>query len=186
MEVTQSERSTAAKWLMRVNLGCGLVSGFALLLMMVVGAVDVAGTNLDVLGLTSAPVPAAFEFMATMMVVNVFLAMSLGQSRRAHIRVEVLVNLLPRGGQRTADVVQHLFSMVLFALIAWFGWSGALHSLSVGEYEPGIINYPVWPARLVLAFGATLMAVQCLFDLLGVFRPRLRANEDAHPAPPIS
>ena len=82
--------------MMKLNLACAVLSGIALLMMMVVGALDVIGTNLDMIGLPSHPIPAAFEFMATMMVVSVFLAMSLGQARRTHIRVEVLVDKLPR------------------------------------------------------------------------------------------
>lgn len=168
---------------MRVNLGCALLSGFALLAMMCMGALDILGSNLDVLGLTATPVPAAFEFMATMMVVNVFLGISLGQARRRHVRVELLIKILPRPLQIASDVLAHGLSLALFTLIAWFGWQSGLHSTNVGEYTAGLIQYPVWPARLVLAFGATLMALQCLFDLLGVFIPQLRSDEPSTQAP---
>jgi TRAP-type C4-dicarboxylate transport system permease small subunit len=172
-----SEPYAVARWLMRVNLWCGLGSGFALLAMMIMGTLDVLGTNLDLIGLTASPIPAAFEFMATMMVVNVFLAMSLAQSRKEHIRVEVLVNLLPARLRVAADVLAHGFSMTLFVLIAWYGWKSGMHATEVGEYAPGLINFPVWPARLVLAFGASLMAVQYAFDLIGLFIRPMRTRE---------
>lgn len=176
------ERYAAARWLMRANLWCGLASGFALLAMMVMGALDVLGTNLDMIGLPAKPIPAAFEFMATMMVVNIFLAMSLAQSRRQHIRVEVLVNLLPAGWRTAADALAYGFSMALFVLIALFGWKSGMHATNVGEYAPGLINFPVWPARLVLAFGASLMAVQCAFDLVGLFvRPMATSEAEFDP-----
>ena len=92
-------RLVAAKVLLRINLICGLLSGISLLMMMIVGAADVIGTNLDIIGIQSQPIPAAFEFMATMMVVTVFLATALGQARCNHIRVEVLVKMLPRSFQ---------------------------------------------------------------------------------------
>ena len=172
------QRSLLVDRFMRINLACGILSGIALLLMMSVGAIDVVGTNLDIVGLESAPVPAAFEFMTTMMVVCVFLAMSLGQARRAHIRVEVLVNLLPRPLQSVTDLVRYGLSMAFFGAIAWFGCLSAIHSFSVGEYAPGIINFPIWPARLFLAFGASLISIQCAFDLLGVFWPRFGATDE--------
>ena len=176
----QSERSPAARLLLRLNLWCGLLSGMALLLMMVMGAADVIGTNLDMIGLQSRPIPAAFEFMATMMVVTVFLATALGQARRNHIRVEVLVNKLPPAGQRILAVFRHILSAGMWGLIAWYGWKSGLHSVSVGEYAPGLINFPVWPARLVLGFGATVMTLQCVFDLLAVFSRRFDATDMAH------
>lgn len=157
------------------------------MLMMLAGAADVIGTNLDIVGLRSRPVPAAFEFMATMMVVTVFLAVSLGQSRRGHIRVEVIVNRLPPALQKAANVLQYVLSALLFGLIARFAWPAAMHSFNVGEYAPGIINFPIWPARFILAFGASLMTLQCLFDLLSVFSSRFDATDREHlNRPPIS
>ncbi len=169
-----------ARWLLRVNLACGLLSGIALLMMMVMGAADVIGTNLDLVGIQSRPIPAAFEFMATMMVVTVFLATSLGQARRNHIRVEVLVNRLPPAGRKFFELLQHLLSAGMWGLIAWYGWKAGVHSVSVGEYAPGLIKFPVWPARLILGFGATLMTVQCLFDLLAVLNQRFDATDMEH------
>ncbi len=158
--------------MMKLNLACAVLSGIALLMMMVVGALDVIGTNLDMIGLPSHPIPAAFEFMATMMVVSVFLAMSLGQARRTHIRVEVLVDKLPRPLRQLADLIRHVLTMAFFVCIAYFGALSAFHSFNVGEYAPGIINFPVWPSRMFLAFGASLVSVQCVFDLIGVLSPR--------------
>jgi TRAP-type mannitol/chloroaromatic compound transport system permease small subunit len=68
----------------------------------------------------------------------------------------------------------------MWGLIAWFGWKSGIHSFSVGEYAPGLINFPIWPARLVLGFGATVMAVQCIFDVLAVFNQRFDATDMAH------
>jgi TRAP-type C4-dicarboxylate transport system permease small subunit len=167
----------AAQFLLRTNLFCGLLSGLALLLMMVAGAADVIGTNLDLLGLPSQPIPAAFEFMATMMVVTVFLATSLGQARRSHIQVEALVKILPGPLFRIVTVIQHGLSALFWGLIAWYGWKSGLHSVSVGEYATGLVNFPIWPARLVLGFGATLMFVQCIFDLLSVYSARFDARD---------
>jgi len=179
-EAEAGPRLPVTRWLLRTNLWCGLASGVALLLMMVMGAADVIGTNLDIVGIQSQPIPAAFEFMATMMVVTVFLATALGQARRNHIRVEVLVRMLPPGGQRVMDFIQHLLSAGMWGLIAWYGWKSGFHSVSVGEYATGLINFPTWPARLVLPFGATLMTVQCVFDLLAVFSDRFDATDMAH------
>ncbi len=155
---------------------------------MVAGAADVIGTNLDIVGLPSSPIPAVFEFMAAMMVVTVFLATTLAQSRRSHIRVEVLVDRLPEGPRKIFEAIAHLLGAVLWGLIAWFGWKSGFHSVSVGEYASGLINFPLWPARLVLGIGATLMTIQCLFDVVGVFHAPLRVvdAEDSVGQQPIS
>ena len=172
-----------AKILLKLTRGCAILAGFAILLMMLAGAADVFGTNLDVVGLRSRPIPATFEFMGAMMVVTVFLSVSYAQQRKRHIRVELLVRRLPDIWRKLADILQYALAMILFGLIARFGWAAALHSFNVGEYSTGLINFPLWPARFCLAIGVTLMTVQCLFDMLGVVFSRFRIEEDEDEPP---
>ncbi|MFZ5555734.1 MAG: TRAP transporter small permease [Pseudomonadota bacterium] len=169
----------AARPLQCVNLACAFLSGVAMLMMMAAGAADIVFSNLDKVGLPSRPIPAAFEFMATMMVVVVFLGIPLAQARRNHIRVELPVRHLPPAACRGLEFAQHALSALLFGLVAWFGWQAGLHSFRVGEFAAGLINYPIWPARFTLAFGATLMTVQCLRDAAAVFLPGAGGEEDS-------
>ena len=173
-----------AKALLILTRACAILSGVAILLMMIAGAADVVGTNLDIIGLRSRPIPATFEFMGAMMVVIVFLAVSYAQHDRRHIRVEVLVRRFPKFWQSVAEIVQFALGAIVFGMIARFTWPAAFHAFNVGEYAPGIINFPLWPARFILAFGATLMMVQCLFDLLGVVSMRFRTTAVDLPKPP--
>ena len=174
-------RHPVGRLVLRISRACAFLSGVALMLMMVAGASDVIGTNLDIVGLPSSPIPAVFEFMATMMVVTVFLGTALGQARRNHIRVEVIVNRLPPGGRKFMELIQHSLSALMWGLIAWYGWKSGFHATAVGEYAPGLINFPVWPARLILGFGASLMTVQCLFDIAGVYFSNFRVTDDEIP-----
>ena len=89
-----------------------------------------------------------------MMVVVVFFATPLAQARRAHIRVEVVYGLMPKPLQFSADVLQFLLNTVFYAFIAYFGWKAGMRSFEQGEIAPGIINFPIWPARFALFLGA--------------------------------
>lgn len=180
----KEKRSPFAVLMARINAACGVLSGIALLLMMAVGTADILTTNLNWIGLASRPLPGAFEFIGMMMVVSVFLGVSLAQARRAHIQVEMVLQMLPARGQKAAEVWHYLLGAAFFGLIAWAGWPAALHSFRIGEFAAGLINFPIWPARMFLAFGATLVAAQCTFDLLGVFSRRFRTGEAAHDEPP--
>lgn len=160
--VTKAKPKWAA-WVGKIGLVLAFMSGVAMLLMMIAGSMDIIGTNVF-----AQPVPAAFEFVATMMVVVVFFALSLAQARKAHIRVEVLYQRMPGWLQFTVDVIQYSLTAVFFGLIAYFGWKAAALGFAQGEYASGIVNFPIWPARFALAIGASLMAVQCLIDLMGL------------------
>lgn len=153
-----------ANWIGRLGLLFALISGISMLLMMIAGAVDIIGTNVF-----AWPVPATFEFMATMMVVVVFFALSLAQARKAHLRVEVLYRRMPRVLQFLADVIQYSLTIAFFGLLAYFGWKAAALGFVQGEYASGIVNFPIWPARFAMAIGATLMTLQCVVDMVGLF-----------------
>ncbi len=150
--------------LRKISLTFAFLSGGAMLLMMLAGSFDIIGTSVF-----SRPIPAAFEFIETMTVVVAFFAISLAQARRAHIRVELVYSFMPRPLQISADVLQFLLSAVFYGLIAYFGWRAGVRSFEQGEIVPGIINYPLWPARFALFLGASLMSVQCVVDLTGLF-----------------
>ncbi len=158
----------------RLNRALASVSGLAIGLMMLVGAVDILLTNIDVVGLPSQPVPGANEFIATMMVVAVFLGVPLAQQRRGHIQVDLVTQKLPASLRRACAVLAYSLSAAMFAGIAWFGWKTTAHAFGVGEFAAGSFNLPLWPARFALALGATAMVLQCLLDLVGEFVPALR------------
>jgi len=162
-----------------VNRGFAFASGIAIATMMLAGGADVVLTNLDKIGLDSRPVPGVHEFVATMMVVGVFLAVPLAQQRRGHIQVDLLTRLMPPIWRRAASVLQHSLSAALFAAIAWFGWQTTAHAWGVNEFAAGAFDLPLWPARFALALGSTVMALQCLFDLASELHPALRAAPPA-------
>ncbi|MGE3702286.1 MAG: TRAP transporter small permease, partial [Hyphomicrobiaceae bacterium] len=114
----------------------------------------------------------------------VVLGVALAQQRRGHIQVTVGHLLEPRLG-RSIEVIRHLSHGLFYALIAWFGWSVAQHSFAIGEFAAGLVNFPVWPARLALALGAALMTFQCLVDvaltLLGI-----GGQQENQPSVPLS
>ncbi len=171
-DATPVPKSGIARLLQKLRRGAAVIAGFAMLAMMLTGALDVIGTNVF-----AAPIPAAFEFMATMMVMVIFFSVALAQAQRSHIRVGVFTDNLPKPLRKLTDVLQFVCSLAFFGLIAWFGWKSGLRSFEVGEYVSGAINFPIWPARFALALGATLMMAQNLYDLIACILGREDAAE---------
>lgn len=184
--MADTSRNGLARLQMGINRTCAVLSGVAMLAMMIAGAADVIMTNLDVIGLQSRPVPGVHEFIGTMMVLSVFLAVSLAQARRSHIQVDIFTRLMPRPLQTVLSLLQSALGVAVFGLIAWFGWVRAAQAYGVGEFAAGLFDFPVWPARIVLAFGASLMTVQCLFDFIGTLMPSWSATDDQTDSAPTA
>lgn len=145
----------------RIIKGSALFAGVCLLLMMLIGAFDVILSNFF-----DYPIPGAFEFTEALMIGAIFMAIALTQSNKMHIAVDLLTSRLAEPLRIKFDLASYVLSLIFFFIIAWQGWVYGLHSLKVGEYESGLIQFPVYPAKLTLALGASIMVLQCLKDIL--------------------
>lgn len=137
-----------------------LIGGLGLLLAMVLGVADVIGTYLG------SPVPGAYEFTESAMVLVVFGGLTYAQIRRKHIRVELLyLHVRPRA-QSTMDIVAGLAAILFVILLLWQAIGEAQYSWEIDEATSGLIRFPLYPARFVLIFGAGLFLFQLILDLI--------------------
>jgi len=143
--------------LYRLDRWAALIAGLALLLMMLLGAANVVTT-----AVLAKPIAGTYELTEMLMVASTFLALALAHADDAHVRVTLLVDRLGRRTRAGFDALAQLGTAVVFAAIAWFGWSAAIHSIGVGEFSSGALPVPIWPARLALGLGASLMTLQAL------------------------
>ena len=74
------------------------------------------------------------------------------------------------GGMIYTDVFSSMFGVLgnalavlgilFFAIIVWGSYEPMLHAWTSGEYEgEGALRVPVWPARVVVVIGSTLVIV---------------------------
>jgi TRAP-type C4-dicarboxylate transport system permease small subunit len=154
-----------------LNRYAATLAGIALLLMAIVGALDVIGAAIG------RPLVGTHEITETLMVIAIFMALASAQQGNAHIRVELFTRQLSPSLQVALSIFGLACSLACFALIAYFGWSSTLRSISTGEFRQGQLSFPVWPARMALALGATLMAFQCLREIVLGLMKRPRAEQ---------
>jgi TRAP-type C4-dicarboxylate transport system permease small subunit len=152
----------AAHLVERLALVVLLVGGVGMLMSMFLGVADVVGTQI-----LSVPVPGPRELTESTMVVIVFGALTYAQIRRAHIRVELIYLRMPARVQAALDVLAGLCGLVFFGLLLWQAVNEALYSLQIGEATVGLIRFPLYPARFVLAAGTALLVVRLVLDLIG-------------------
>jgi TRAP-type C4-dicarboxylate transport system permease small subunit len=63
--------------------------------------------------------------------------------------------------QRKLRAGGDLICALFFGILAWQGWIYALKSLAIMEYQAGIVAFPVYPAKILLAVALSLMAATC-------------------------
>lgn len=142
----------------------GIVSGFATLLITLVIVVDVAGR-----ALFNAPLHMSTEISELLMVVLVYLGLAAAQQNRQNFAIDIASRRLPAAVQALVETLGYVFSLALIATLAWLSTKQAYSAFERGEAGFGIISFPIWPARFILALGLWLLALQLLCDILRYF-----------------
>jgi TRAP-type C4-dicarboxylate transport system permease small subunit len=145
----------------KLALGLLLLGALGLITSTILGFSDVVGTKFF-----DFPVPGTLEITESTMVLIVFGALAYTQSKRGHIRVEIVYNFFSPRGKALADFVTHLVAFTYFALLAWQGVIEAQYSWQIGEATMGTIRFPLLPARCLLVAGAVLLLCQLVIDLI--------------------
>lgn len=138
----------------------GVTSGFATLLIMIIVCIDVAGR-----AIFNAPFHSGTEISELLLVCLVFLGLAAAQQQRQNFAIDVLVRHLPDRVQRGFEFFGYAVSLGLLVMLAWPSSRQALISFERGESGFGIVPFPVWPARMILAIGLWLLALQFACDL---------------------
>lgn len=114
--------------------------------------------------------PGADAYAGYCMATSAFLALAPTLRRGEHIRVTLLLDHLPAGGQRTLDILCHVVAVALSGALAWFSIRLVLQSREFFDISTGLDATPLWIPQLGMATGTTLFALAFLGDLVLLLR----------------
>lgn len=108
-----------------------------------------------------------------------------------HIRIDIINSRLKPRTRHIIDVFGHLFFLLpLTLLMVWLGVPFFLHSFASGEVSASAGGLIIWPAKLLVPAGFSLLLLQALSELIkrvAVMQGRIPdpyTNTGAHGGPP--
>jgi TRAP-type C4-dicarboxylate transport system permease small subunit len=162
------------------------ISGAIRRLSLLLGAIAGAGTAL--LMLTVVPDLIARSFFGEavygmsetgifLLVLIVYLALSTAQVRKEHFHVGVLDSVVSRSTVRWLWIGRHALSALICGVFSWYATVGAVSSTLAREQSYAVVEYPIWPAKIVVAVGLILLTVQFLMDMTdAIMNPQYLPN----------
>ena len=117
------------------------------------------------------PMHGYIDIMEMMMVLLVFLTLAYCQREGGHIRMELFMTRVLRGGRRyhLAEFFHLLISLAGFGIIALFAVVETLHAREVGD-STMTIYLPTWPVRLLAAIGAIFLCLRFILQMVQSLR----------------
>jgi TRAP-type C4-dicarboxylate transport system permease small subunit len=133
------------------------IAAFCLLAIMVLGSVDAVMTNVFGGGL-----PSALEGAEVFLAVAIFLSFACSQMRDEHIKVDLLVTRAPEGIRRMSVLLTLILGAGVFSILTMETWKLAMHSWQNTERANALIDFPIYPAKFLVAYGAAVCTLEYL------------------------
>lgn len=111
-------------------------------------------------------IPGAYEIGQVAMPVLVFLALPWTFLKKNNYQLDLLYARFSDRKKLVLDVLHTLLYIVALSVWSFATVTEAIHSLSIMEYIPGLIQVPVFPSRVVIALGCLLMLLVLIRELV--------------------
>lgn len=165
--VDDSALSRLDRGLYRVEKFFGVISGLAVLALMLLAVVSVGGRNLF-----NTPLPGYVDWIQVVMPLIAFMGISFAQRDGGHIRMDIVVGQLKGRALWLAEFISTAATLLLIVLLIWGSWAHFGRSFDFGapnwSRDSTIdIGLPLWPAKLLVPVAFSVLAVRLLLQLWG-------------------
>lgn len=143
----------------RLSIGLGAVAGAGTALLMLTVVPDLIARSFfgeAVYGMSESGI--------FLLVLIVYLSLSVAQVRKEHFHVGVLDTVVSMRQLQWLWVFRHVVSALVCGVFSWYATLGAYASTVKLEQSYAVIEYPIWPAKIVVAFGLVLLTIQFVID----------------------
>jgi len=142
----------------RASSAVGHFGAWCIFALMVTGVVGI------ITRFSGAPLSGIISLSIFIFISSVYLLFAYAQVRDSHVAVHFVLSRLPSKHRLVMESVTTFLSSVACFFLVWASWLYAWESLMIGERMHGEPYYPVYPAKLCVAIGATIFFLQLVAD----------------------
>jgi len=112
------------------------------------------------------PIEGYIDFMSMMMSILVFVTVAYSQREGGHIRVEIFIDKVLKGG-RAFHIVESIFLLIALATFSIIAVSSAVDTVEayMANDISMTVHFPLWPARMWVPIGCALLCIRFALQL---------------------
>ena len=153
------------RWLERIIVVLGIISTVLIIILMSLTTMDVVLRYIF-----GSPIKGAYEVSEMFFLAAVFLGLAYTQLFREHVNADLLVSRLSKRTNLILETIMLLLALFIYALFSWKGMGAFWSSFIEGEYRWGLIRIPLWPARLMIPLGVSVLCLRFIGEIVINFR----------------
>lgn len=151
-----------------VENGLLIVGGICLFVLMAAVVSDSSGRYFF-----NSPISGVYEISEIyLMIAIVFLGLAYTQRNKAHVRVGLVLELLPSRVRVALDVFYYLAAAVVFACITYVSAHNGWNNIVNQRWTTGVVQIPTGPSWLIVSAGSGVFTVRLAFDALVLLTAR--------------
>lgn len=113
------------------------------------------------------PIPGVYELTEEYMLpIVAFLSFSAVYVMGGHVRVTMLIEHIPKPIMKPVNIIMDILCVGFGFLMTFGTMKTMLHAIEYNEYSISILAYPLAPVYTIVFFGAVVLAVRMLYNLL--------------------
>jgi TRAP-type mannitol/chloroaromatic compound transport system permease small subunit len=144
----------------------------------VVMALMIVGIITRILG---APLSGITNLSESMLVVVIYLSIAYTQQTKDHVIVEFFIATLRGRKKVLLNIINVLIPFFICSIFIYTSWDYALDSWGMRERMDGAPFYPIYPPKIAIAVGISLLWLQLLADLLREVTTVFRNTDEGKP-----
>lgn len=110
------------------------------------------------------PFPGALELVEALLVVCVYFGVSLVALEKGHVNVTFATGFLSPRWKCFLELIGNFIAVIAFGYLSVSAWVIGIQATEISEYRLAVYRFPLWPFKLLFAFGLTLLSFQLLIN----------------------
>jgi len=159
------------QWVHKVNQFLSGLAGWLMFAMLMLLIADVVSRSFG------RPLLLMAELSVFVMMIVIYLGFSRCEELSEHVRLEFVVNALPKRIRSKVRSAANLLAVVVIALLFYAVTRDAWSSFVTGSAIEGIVDIPIWPTKFVMVVGMVFFLLQGIINLLD---PAIDQEEAPH------
>ena len=158
------------KYLLKLEKFCALISGLAILSLMILAVYSVTGRKFF-----NAPLAGYVDYIEAAMPIIAIMGVSYVQRDGSHIRMDIFVSFLRGRALWLFELLSIVLILVLILALTWGAWVHFDRSFDCARpfcsRDSSIdIGLPIWPSKLVVPFAFSVLALRLFLQAIGYTR----------------
>ena len=162
--IDHSLLSKLDQWFFKLESLLTLVGGIVIFMLVFLATVNVLGR-----WLFSFPISGYIDWVEQSMAFFAFLGIAYTQREGGHIRMDMLVGHIHGRILWITELISTLLMLIITVILIYGSYLHFLRAFQIGDSSLDI-NLPIWPAKLVVPFALTVLALRLLLQIWAYIR----------------